>query len=142
MPDGSDGFDFPLGNVDIGGRMTATEANDGDGFYVAGDFGDYEDPSDSAMDHATIRSPVGRRAPDVTHARMRGEPIVTHSKLASPNSSDLGATIPFFWDASGRNSWCHLVHRHKRKIHAVSRNILIWRLILVSGMLVTNESVH
>lgn len=34
----SDGFGFPLGTVDAGGRRTATEANDGDGFYVAGQF--------------------------------------------------------------------------------------------------------
>ncbi len=51
MPDVSDGFDFPLGNLDGVGRRTATEANDGDGFYTAGNFGDYEDPTDSANDY-------------------------------------------------------------------------------------------
>jgi hypothetical protein len=37
MPVVSDGFDFPLGSVDAGGRRAATAANDGDGFYVASD---------------------------------------------------------------------------------------------------------
>ncbi|MGE3509708.1 MAG: peptidoglycan DD-metalloendopeptidase family protein, partial [Vicinamibacterales bacterium] len=46
-----DGFDFPLGVVDAGGRRGATPTIDGDGYYVSNEFGEYYDVSASPLDY-------------------------------------------------------------------------------------------
>ncbi|MBY0323764.1 MAG: peptidoglycan DD-metalloendopeptidase family protein, partial [Reyranella sp.] len=46
-----DGFDFPMGALGADGRRSATPAFDGDGSYVANEFGEYYDVSNSPRDY-------------------------------------------------------------------------------------------
>lgn len=51
MPTPSTRFDFPMGTIDADGRRNATDTFDGDGYYVAQDFGVFADPTDSPRDY-------------------------------------------------------------------------------------------